>query len=106
MAPAVDLPIWATPALPEPAWVAEGHSTVEPDFSVQVLGAAATRYLVKFSVVPDPSERWATVMSVEGSLAPGFRAAMAASSHLVIWRWKILAIVSASRMRSFTPLRL
>ena len=54
--------IWATPAFPLPAWVSAGHSTVEPLLSVQVVGAAFTRYSVKFCVVPEPSERWATVM--------------------------------------------
>src|SRR5213592_1804159 len=96
MAPGVPLTIWATPELPLPAWVSAGHSTVEPDFSVHVLGAAATRYLVKFSVVPEPSERWTTVMAVDGSLAPEFSALIAGSSHVLIWRWKIFAIVSAS----------
>src|SRR5215216_4426400 len=106
MAPLVLFTIWATPWLPLPPWVSVGHSTVEPDFSVHALGAAATRYLVKFSVVPEPSERWATVTSVEGSLTPGFNAAMAGSSHFLIWRWKSLAMVSASRVRSFTSPRL
>jgi hypothetical protein len=63
--------------------VSDGHSTVDPDLSVHVFGAAATRYLVKFSVVPEPSERWATVMSVAGSLTPGFWAVIAGSSHFL-----------------------
>jgi hypothetical protein len=63
IAPWVCLTIWATPLLPLPAWVSGDHSTVEPLFSVQVLGAASTRYFVKLSVVPEPSERWTTTMS-------------------------------------------
>ena len=76
--------IWATPALPLPPWVSAGHSTVEPGASVQVVGAASFSQLVKFCVVPEPSVRWATTMSVDGSLASGLSAAIAASSHLVI----------------------
>ena len=34
-------------------------------------------------VVPEPSERWATVMSVDGSLTPGLRPAIAESFHFV-----------------------
>ena len=43
--------IWATPGLPEPAWVSAGQDTVDPASSVQTEGAAAFRYFVKFSVV-------------------------------------------------------
>src|SRR3954452_6144327 len=106
MAPLVLFTAEATPELPLPACVSDGHSMVEPDFSVHVVGAAATRYLLKFSVVPDPSERCTTVIAVDGSLAFGFNALMAASSHVLIWRWKIFAIVSASSCRSFTAGRL
>src|SRR5947207_679575 len=96
MAPSVLFTIWATPELPLPAWVSVGHCTVEPASSVHTPGAAAFRYLVKFSVVPDESDRWATVMGLFGSLAPEFRPLMAGSSHVLICRWKILAIVGAS----------
>ena len=105
MAPPWVFTIWATPALPLPAWVSAGHSTVEPLFSFQ-LGAAFTRYLVKFSVVPEPSERWATTIAVAGRVASGFRSLMAGSSQLLMSRWKIFAVVSASRVSSFTPERL
>ena len=61
MAPGVELTIWATPELPCPAWVSAGHSTVEPLLSVHVpsppVPTAASRNLVKFSVVPEPSAR-------------------------------------------------
>ena len=92
--------------LPLPAWVSAGHSTVAPDLSAQTSGAAATRYLAKFSVVPEPSERWTTVMAVAGSAASGFSALMAASSHCLISRWKIRAMVGASSFSSFTSARL
>src|SRR4051794_37315374 len=94
MPPSVWVMIWATPWFPAPAWVSAGHSMVEPLFSFHVFGAAATRYWVKLSVVPDPSERWATVMAVDGSLASGLSAAMAGSFHVLMSRWKILATVS------------
>src|ERR1700712_3320701 len=106
MAPDEPVTIWATPALPLPPWVSAGHSTVEPGARVHVVGAASFSQLVKFCVVPEPSVRCATTMSVDGSLASGLSAAIAASSHLVICRWKILAIVSGDSCRSFTPSRL
>src|SRR3569833_3308430 len=66
MAPLVDFTIWATPPLPWPACVSEGHSTVEPLFSFHTPLAALFRYSVKFCVVPEPSARWATTMSSSG----------------------------------------
>src|SRR5438105_13961138 len=105
MPPSADLMIWATPALPLPPWVSAGRLTVDPASSVQV-GDAALRYLVKFSVVPDESDRWATVIPLDGSLASGFRALMAGSSQVLICRWKILAMVSASSLSLSTPVRL
>src|SRR5258706_16001127 len=90
--------IWPTPALPLPAWVSVGHARGEPLFRVHTplppAPAALSRNLVKLSVVPDESERWATTMSVDGRVTPGLSAAIAASFHFLIWRWKILAIVS------------
>src|SRR5215217_5081267 len=109
MAPGVSLITLATPPLPSPAWVSPGHSTVEPLPSVQMppasLPTALLRNLVKFSVVPEPSERWTTVMLPE-SLASGLSALIAGSSHVLIWRWKILASTSADRLSSSTPERL
>ena len=98
--------IWATPALPLPAWVSAGHSTVEPLFSVQTLGEATVSQPVKFCVVPEPSERWATVMFVLGRVTPGLSAAMAGSFQVLMSRWKILAIVSAESWSLSTPWRL
>src|SRR3954469_25181980 len=76
-APLVPVTTWATPALPLPACVSAGQFTVSPAPSVHDDGAAAARYLVKFDVVPDPSERCATVIAVAGSLVPEFKEAMA-----------------------------
>src|SRR5258705_11023323 len=103
MAPFVLLTIWATPLLPFPPWVSAGQLTVEPESSFQTEGAAALRNLVKFSVVPEPSDRWATTMAVDGSLAPGLSAAIALSFHVLISRPKILAIVSGDNCRLSPP---
>ncbi len=97
--------IWATPLLPLPPCSSAGQLTVEPGSSVKTVGLAALRNLVKFSVVPEPSDRWATVMAVAGSLAPGLSAAIALSFHVLIWRRKILAIVSGDSARLSTPSR-
>ena len=61
---------------------------------------------MKFCVVPEPSERWATVIAVDGSVTPGLSAAMAGSFQVLMSRWKILAIVSADSCSLSTPLRL
>src|SRR4051794_28116682 len=106
MAPLAPFTIEATPPLPLPACVSAGHCTVEPDCNVHTVGAAATRNFVKLSVVPELSDRCATTIGVDGSLAPGLSAAMAGSFQVVTWRWKILAIVSGLSCSSSTPLRL
>src|SRR6476646_7988080 len=106
MAPSVVYTSCATPPFPVPACVFDGHWTVEPVPSVHAVGAAFTRKLVKFWVVPDPSERWTTVIAVLGSLAEGLSALIAASSHLVICTEKILAIVSGDSLSFDTPERL
>src|SRR6476659_3079216 len=101
MPPSVDFTALATPAdfsLPSPLPV---HFL--PGAVVHTFGAAAARYLVKFSVVPDSSERKKTLIAVEGSLTPGLIAAMAGSFHLVIWPRKILAVTSGVRMSLSTP---
>ena len=64
------------------------------------------RKVAKFWVVPELSDRRATVIAVLGSLAFGFSAAIAGSSHFVIVRWKIFAIVGPDSWSFFTPLRL
>ena len=54
---------------------------------------------MKFSVVPEPSERCTTVIGVSGSSASGLSAAMAGSFQAVISRWKILAIVAGAELQ-------
>ncbi len=58
---------------------------------------------MKFSVVPDSSERCTGEIFVEGSLASGFSLAMAGSFHVVIFSLKILPIVEAESWRLSTP---
>src|SRR5581483_8359686 len=103
MAPSVVLTMFATPGFPLPAWVSEGQLMVELAPSFQSDGAALVRNTVKLLVVP---ERWETVMLVLGSVAFGLSAAIAGSFHLVMLRWKILAIVLAESCRFFTSGRL
>src|SRR5450631_1282362 len=106
MAPGVDLMICATPALPLPARAVDGHLMVELLPSVQSLGAAFSRYRVKFWVVPEESERTAVVMAVLGSVTPGLSAVIAESFHLVILPPKICAMTGAVSFRLVTPDRL
>ena len=61
---------------------------------------------MKFSVVPDSSERCTTVMFVSGRSASGFCWAMAGSFQVVISPEKMPAMVSASRFRESMPSRL
>ena len=56
---------------------------------------------MKPDVVPDESERCTTVIDVLGRLMPGLSALIAASFHVLIWPWKILAMVGPS---SLSPL--
>ena len=86
--------------------VSDGQFTVLPEPSVQAVGAALVRNVAKFCVVPELSARRATVIAVLGSFTPGLSAAILASSHFVIVREKIPAIVSAESCRLFTPDRL
>src|SRR5579863_4167397 len=106
MAPEVDLTICATPLPPEPARAVDGHLMVEPDPSVQALPAAVIRYLEKFAVVPEESERTARVMLLLGRLTPGLSALIAGSLQDVILPWKIPARVAGSSFRPVTPDRL
>ena len=58
---------------------------------------------MKFSVVPDSSERKKTLMGVAGRVTPLLSAAMAGSFHMVILPSKILAATSALRTSLSTP---
>src|SRR5437764_10268124 len=95
--------IWATPLLPLPACSPAGQATVEPASSVHTPPAAVLRKLVKLEVVPELSDRWATVMAVDGSFAPGLSVAMSAAFHILIWPRKILAVVVGESCRLATP---
>ena len=53
---------------------------------------------MKFSVVPDSSERLTGVISVDGRSASGLSAAIAGSSQVVIFWLKIPAIVPGVRL--------
>src|ERR1700691_4127668 len=106
MAPEVDLTIDATPPLPLPPRALAGHLIIELLPSVHTLGTASLRNRVKFCVVPEESERTAMVIGVLGRLTPGLSALMAGSFHVLIWPWKIFAIVVGSSLRLLTPDRL
>src|SRR6478736_2351433 len=78
MPPSVDFTPSATPAdfsLPSPLPLQTLAGS-----AVQFSGAAALRYLVKFSVVPDSSERKKTLIAVDGRVAPGLIAATASTT--------------------------
>src|SRR6476646_1569006 len=77
-----------------------------PPSNVHSDGAAAVRYLVKLSVVPDSSLRWYVWIAVDGSVASGLSALIAASSHLVILCAKMSARVFGASWRLSTPERL
>src|SRR5919197_4098673 len=105
MAPSVCLMICATPVFFSPPWVEDGQLTVSPLPSFHE-GAAALRYLVKLLVVPEPSERCATVIALSGRLTPGLSAVMAGSFHFLMSVWKILPTVSGLSWSLSTPDRL
>ena len=58
---------------------------------------------MKFSLVPDSSERWTGVMVSSGSVASGLSATMASSFYLVMVPAKMPASVSGARLSSSTP---
>src|SRR5450631_3592585 len=104
MPPSVDLTALETPALaclPSPLPV---HFL--PGAAVQSVGAAAARYLVKFSVVPDSSERKKTLMAVAGRVTPGLMAAIAGSFQVVMTPLKILAVTAGVKISLSTPVTL
>src|SRR5689334_2008419 len=72
----------------------------------QVAAEAALRYFVKFSVVPDSSERKKTLMSVAGSVTPELTAAIFGSFHLVMTPEKMSPATAGVRVSLSTPLTL
>src|SRR5689334_1376414 len=99
--------MFATPGFPLPPWVPDGQLIVLDAPSFQPAGSALARKVVKFCVVPELSERRATVIDVLGSVTPGLSAAIAGSFHFVIWAWKIFDRVVPENFSCFeTPLRL
>src|SRR5665647_2997631 len=104
MPPSVDFTALATPAdfsLPSPL----------PDHflagsAAQSAAAAACRYLVTFSVVPDSSERKKTLTASVGSVVPGLVAAIAASFQVVMAPLKSLAVTAGVRLSLAAPLTL
>src|SRR5438067_8781922 len=106
MAPAVDFTIWATPVFLLPAWKLAGQATVSPGASVNTVGAALARYLVKALVVPEPSARWTTTMGVDGRVALALSALMAGSFQVLIVPWKMPASVAGLSWSLATPLML
>src|SRR5580700_1833563 len=106
MAPGVDLTICATPGLPLPARAVDGHLMVELLPRVHTLGTASLRNRVKFCVVPEESERTATVIGMLGRLTPGLIDVMAGSFHLVILPSKMFAMTVGVSFRLLTPVRL
>ncbi len=61
---------------------------------------------MKFSVVPDSSERWTGVIARSGSVVPGLSAAISGASHRVMVPLKMPAIVAGARLSSATSGRL
>ena len=57
---------------------------------------------MKFAVVPDSSERWQTVMSVLGRLAPEFWPAISGSFHFLTLPRKMSATVLPSSLRPWS----
>src|SRR5215510_9427327 len=107
MAPSPCLISCATPVFFSPPWVDAGQATESPEPRVQFAGwHAATRNLVKLFVVPEPSERWATMMFLSGRVTPALSAAIAGSFHFLILVDMIWHSVSGLSLRPLTPERL
>src|SRR5580700_11708113 len=103
MAPVVVLTICATALPPSPARAVDGQVMVEEVPSFHALPAASTRYWEKFCVVPEESERTASVIEVLGRDRPGLRALIAGSFQVLMVPWKIPASTVASSFRPLTP---
>src|SRR5689334_4588384 len=94
-----------TPSEPLAPWPPGAFQSLL-ESKVQSAPAVAFRYLVKFSDVPEESERCTATIGVAGSVAFGLSALIAASSQLLTVPAKILARVAGFSCRSLTPLRL
>src|SRR5260370_15514045 len=109
MAPAVPLTTPSTPALLAPAlnWAVVGHVGPVPAPILDLnSGLTVDRNVVKMYVVPEPSERWTTVIGVEGRLTPGLSALISALFQAESLPWKMSARVWALRCRFVRPGRL
>src|SRR5215469_5489411 len=67
---------------------------VEPVPSFHVLGEESTRNSEKFAVVPDESDRTASVIGMLGSVTPGLIAAISGAFHFVTLAWKMSEITA------------
>ncbi len=73
-----------TPSLPlPPTPTGQLTDVATPTFSLNV-GDTLARKSMKMKVVPEPSDRWTTVMSVAGSFAAGLSFTSAGSFHFWI----------------------
>src|SRR5262245_48872071 len=72
-----------TPSLPLPPTPTGQATELETPTLDLNSGEIFARKSTKMNVVPDPSERWTNVMSIEGRFTPGLSAARAGSFHFV-----------------------
>src|SRR5215469_16362009 len=96
MAPGVDLMTCATPELPCAAWAVDGQLMVELLPSFHVLGVEFSRNNEKFAVVPDESDRTASVIAVLGRWTPGLIAAISVAFQVLSTPWKMFAMTAGS----------
>src|SRR6476661_6680549 len=105
MEPSVLLICLDTPSLPCAA-TPPGAVHDFPGAAVQAPPPAAARYLVKFSVVPESSARCTDWIASDGSVTPGFAAAIVGSFQFAIVPPKIPANTAGVRISLSTPDRL
>src|SRR5262249_10201780 len=93
----------ATPSLPLlPTPAGQLTAVAMPTFFFHS-GEVLARKSTQMYVVPEPSERCTTVMSVVGSFAPGLALAIAGSFHLVILPRKMSARTGPVNFSSPAP---
>src|SRR6478752_6655630 len=102
MDPSVLLICLDTPSLPCAATPPGAVQDFEASI-VQSDGAAALRYLVKFSVVPESSARCTAWIARAGRVTPEFSAAMAGSFQVLMVPLKIPANTAGVNVRLSTP---